>query len=95
MRFPFRGARAIHPSFKGEQTMNNKTLYERLGGYDAIGATSEDLSGRLMSDSRLRRFWDNRGVDDIKREKQLVTDFLCAIAGGPHVLHRSRYEDIS
>jgi hemoglobin len=63
--------------------MSNKTLYERLGGYDAIRATSEDLSGRLMSDSRLRRFWDNRGADGIKREKQLVIDFLCSIAGGP------------
>jgi hemoglobin len=63
--------------------MSNKTLYERLGGYDAICAVSEDLSGRLMSDSRLRRFWDNRGVDGIKREKQLVIDFLCSIAGGP------------
>jgi hemoglobin len=63
--------------------MSNKTLYERLGGYDAIRATSEDLSGRLMSDSRLRRFWDNRGADGIKCEKQLVIDFLCSIAGGP------------
>lgn len=63
--------------------MSNKTLYERLGGYDAICAVSEGLLPRLMSDSRLKRFWDNRGEDGLKREKQLLIDFLCASAGGP------------
>ena len=63
--------------------MSNKTLYERLGGYDAICAVSEDLLPRLMSDSRLKRFWDNRGADGIKREKQLLIDFLSASSGGP------------
>ena len=37
--------------------MSTKTLYERLGGYDAIVAVSGDLLPRLMSDSRLKRFW--------------------------------------
>ena len=36
-----------------------------------------------MSDSRLKRFWDHRGEDGLKREKQLLIDFLCASAGGP------------
>jgi hemoglobin len=36
-----------------------------------------------MSDSRLKRFWEHRGEDGIKREKQLLVDFLCASAGGP------------
>ena len=63
--------------------MSKKTLYERLGGYDAICAVSEDLLARLMSDSRLKRFWDHRGEDGLKREKQLLIDFLCSSAGGP------------
>jgi hemoglobin len=63
--------------------MSTTTLYERLGGYDAICAVSADLLPRLMSDSRLRRFWDNRGEDGLKREKQLLVDFLCSSAGGP------------
>lgn len=63
--------------------MSNKTLYERLGGYDAISAVSGDLLPRLMSDSRLKRFWDHRGEDGIKRERQLLIDFLCASSGGP------------
>ena len=75
--------------------MSTKTLYERLGGYDAMCALSDDLLPRLMSDSRLKRFWDHRGADGIKREKQLLVDFLCSSAGGSHVLHRARHEDFS
>ena len=63
--------------------MTEKTLYERLGGYDAISAVVNDLLPRLMSDSRLGRFWENRGEDGIKREEQLLIDFLCSSAGGP------------
>jgi hemoglobin len=63
--------------------MAGSTLYARLGGYDAIAAVSDDLLSRLMSDSQLGRFWANRGADGIRREKQLLIDFLCASAGGP------------
>jgi len=63
--------------------MTEKTLYERLGGYDAISAVANDLLPRLMSDSQLARFWNNRGEDGINREKQLLIDYLCSSAGGP------------
>lgn len=63
--------------------MTEKTLYERLGGYDAITAVVNELLSRLMSDSQLGRFWDNRGEDGINREKQLLIDYLCMSAGGP------------
>ena len=60
-----------------------KTLYERLGGYDAIAAVAADLLPRLQSDAALARFWQHRGEDGVRREKQLLIDFLCASAGGP------------
>ena len=60
-----------------------KTLYARLGGYDAIAAVADDLVARLRADSQLGRFWAHRGGDGIRREKQLLVDFLCASAGGP------------
>ena len=60
-----------------------KTLYERLGGYDAIAAVADDLLPRLENDAQLGRFWANRGDDGIAREKQLLVDYLCANAGGP------------
>jgi len=59
------------------------TLYARLGGYDAIAEVADDLLPRLQSDERLARFWQNRGEDGLRREKQLLVDFLCASAGGP------------
>ena len=63
--------------------MGKKTLYERLGGYDAISAVANDLLRRLQADSRLARFWQHRGEDGVKREIQLLIDFLCSSAGGP------------
>lgn len=65
------------------------TLYERLGGYDAIAAVAGNLLPRLQADTRLGRFWQHRGEDGVKREKQLLIDYLCASAGGP-VLYTGR-----
>lgn len=58
-------------------------LYTRLGGYDAITAVVEDLVQRLAADPELGRFWANRGADGIRREKQLVVNFIVNRAGGP------------
>jgi hemoglobin len=63
--------------------MTKTTLYVRLGGYDAICAVTNDLLPRLQADSQLARFWQHRGEDGVKREKQLLIDFLCSSAGGP------------
>ncbi len=63
--------------------MSERTLYERLGGYDAVAAVANDLLPRLQSDSRLGRFWKHRGADGVARERQLLIDFLCSNAGGP------------
>jgi hemoglobin len=65
--------------------MSDKSLYERLGGYDAIAAVVADLMVRIKADDKLRRFYDHRGADGIAREEQLLVDFLCASSGGPMV----------
>jgi hemoglobin len=67
----------------GAPAMSAKSLYERLGGYDAISAVSNDLVDRLQADPQLGRFWQHRGEDGLKRERQLLVDFLCAASGGP------------
>lgn len=66
-----------------------RTLYQRLGGYDAITAVANDLVARLRADPQLGRFWAHRGADGVEREKQLLIDFLCASAGGP-IYYRGR-----
>ena len=68
---------------------DKRTLYERLGGYDALAAVANDLLPRLQADPQLGRFWAHRGDDGVQREKQLLIDFLCASAGGP-VYYRGR-----
>ena len=68
---------------------DKKSLYERLGGYDALAAVANDLLPRLRSDPQLGRFWAHRGEDGVQREKQLLIDFLCSCAGGP-VYYRGR-----
>ncbi len=65
--------------------MSDKSLYERLGGYDAIAAVVDALMVRIKADDKLRRFYDHRGADGIAREHQLLVDFLCASTGGPMV----------
>lgn len=63
--------------------MNNQSLYNRLGGYDGITVFVNNLLPRLQSDAQLGRFWENRGLDGILREKQLLIDYLSANADGP------------
>jgi hemoglobin len=64
---------------------HEKSLYERLGGYDAIATVAADLLSRLRADAQLGRFWAHRGHDGVEREKQLLINFLCANAGGPMI----------
>ena len=65
--------------------MSDRSLYERLGGYDAIAAVTDALMVRIKDDDKLRRFYDHRGADGIAREQQLLVDFLCAASAGPMV----------
>ncbi|MGB0909838.1 MAG: group I truncated hemoglobin [Nitrospirales bacterium] len=63
--------------------MSTESLYIRLGGHDAIAAVADALLSRLRADPQLGRFWAHRGDDGIRREKQLLINFLCVSAGGP------------
>jgi hemoglobin len=63
--------------------MASDTLYQRLGGYDAVVAVVDDLLARLKADAQLGRFWQHRGEDGVLRERQLLINFLCSSAGGP------------
>ena len=37
--------------------MSDKSLYERLGGYDGIVGAVDDILPRLVNDGQLGRFW--------------------------------------
>ena len=63
--------------------MSGQTLYQRLGGYDAIWTFADNLLPRVQNDSQLARFWASRGSDRLEREKQLLVDYLVFSTGGP------------
>ncbi len=60
-----------------------KSLYQRLGGYDALAAVTDDFLGRLATDSQLKRFFVGHNKEGITRIRQHVIDFLCVATGGP------------
>ena len=62
--------------------MSDASLYERLGGYDAIASFAHTLLDRLEADDKLGRFWAHRGADGKARERQLLIDYLVHVTGG-------------
>jgi hemoglobin len=62
-----------------------KSLYERLGGYDAVAAVVDDFVVRLVTDKQFERFFVGHSTDSKKRIRQHIVDQLCAAAGGPCV----------
>jgi hemoglobin len=57
-----------------------KTLYERLGGKDAITAVVEDFVGNVGADSRINQRFANT---DIPKLKTLLVEQICQATGGP------------
>jgi len=60
-----------------------KTLYQRLGGYDALAAFVDDLLPRLLQDPQLGVYWKGKCKDSLKKDRQLLVDFLAMATGGP------------
>ena len=62
-----------------------KSLYARLGGYDAIALVVDDFIHRLATDKRFERFFSGFSEDSQKRLRQHILDQFCAATGGPCV----------
>jgi hemoglobin len=60
-----------------------ESLYQRLGGYDAIAAATDDLLARLQSDPQLRDYWKGASTNNQRQARQLIVDFMAEAAGGP------------
>ncbi len=63
----------------------DKSLYQRLGGYDAIAVVTDDFLGRLVGDAQFARFFAGHSTDSKMRIRQHIVEQLCAAAGGPCV----------
>lgn len=60
-----------------------KTLYERLGGYNGLSAVVDDFIGRLVTDQQFSRFFSGFSTDSKKRIRQHIVDQFCEATGGP------------
>ena len=60
-----------------------KSLYERVGGYNALAAVVDDFIGRLIADKQFEKFFVGQSTDSKKRIRQHILDQFCAATGGP------------
>ena len=66
-----------------QKEANARSLYLRLGGYDAIASIVGDLERRFAEDPELKLFIVGTSADTGKRQTQLLVEFLCERTGGP------------
>jgi hemoglobin len=67
-----------------------RTLYERLGGYDAISKVVNDFEDRLFVDPKVGKYFVGMGTDTRQLFKQKTTNLVCNVTGGPcKVISRS------
>jgi hemoglobin len=57
-----------------------KSLYERLGGIDAIRAVVDDFVANVAADKRINKFFAHTDIDRLKRN---LVDQICQGTGGP------------
>jgi hemoglobin len=65
------------------QETSDQSLYQRLGGYDAIAAATDELLARLQADPQLRDYWKGASSSNRRHARQLIVDFMVEAAGGP------------
>jgi hemoglobin len=56
------------------------TLYDRLGGKDAITAVVDDFVNTAATDDRIKEFFKNTDAKDLKAK---LVDQICEASGGP------------
>jgi hemoglobin len=64
----------------GMMSTPQKSLYDRLGGKDAIVAVVDDFVGNVAADNRINRYF---AKTDVPRFKRNLVDQICAGTGGP------------
>ncbi|SFS37640.1 group I truncated hemoglobin [Halostagnicola kamekurae] len=60
--------------------MPERTLYERLGGEDAIAAVVDEFYDRVMADELVAGYFDDV---DMQKQRAHQAQFISSVAGGP------------
>ncbi len=61
----------------------DKSLYERLGGYDAISAVVDDFAPKLFEDPVVGKRFFGMGDDTREGFRQKNKSLVCNVTGGP------------
>ncbi len=64
-------------------TTETPSLYERVGGYDAVHFMAGIALSRAIQDPRIGEFWAHITEASLKEEHANFVDFLCHLWGGP------------
>lgn len=70
---------AVPPGALAEE----KTLYERLGGYDAISAVVDDFAPKLFADPVVGKRFFGMSADSREGFRQKNKNLVCIATGGP------------
>ena len=70
------GAKSAPTASSGQ----TRTLFERLGGKEAINAVVDDFAGNVLADNRINKKF---AKTDATRLLVNLKDFVCAATGGP------------
>ncbi len=68
------------PAAGGGSALAERSLYDRLGGKDAITGFVEDFVTNVVADKRINAFFNNA---DMPGFKQKLIDQICEKTGGP------------
>jgi hemoglobin len=64
----------------GTGGMESKTLYDRLGGKDAITAVVDEFVANVAADTRINAMFANADIPNLKTK---LVDQICEATGGP------------
>ena len=77
---PLLAASLLLGACASDMMKSESTLYQRLGGKEAIVAVVDDFVGNVAGDTRINGYFART---NIPRLKQMLVDQICAGSGGP------------
>ena len=72
--------RVFFPTMKSEGSDGGESLYDRVGGDEAVSGVVERFYGRVLEDEELAGFFEGTAMDGLRR---MLTMFVCAALDGP------------
>ena len=69
--------------FAGAKDGKKTSLYDRIGGSEAIGKIFDEVGGRMAADPELAKFFQGQSQEALMAQRQRAIEFLCHETGGP------------